>query len=99
MTRQRCDVRWAEPAIEAFLSKYGPEDADAVNAILIQIRDQPDDVQLRRLVDPGRLRAEIENIEGSVFYSTDGTWDVYYNWSPEHLIVLLAEKHAPANKR
>ncbi len=99
MTRQRCDVRWAEPAIEAFLSKYGPEDADAVNAILIQILNHPDDIKLRKLIDPRKLRSEIEAVEGDVYCSTDETWEVYYNWSPEHIIVVLAEKRSLANKR
>lgn len=99
MPWQRCEIRWAKPAIEAFLSKYGPEDADAVNGILIQVRNHPDDIRMRKLIDPKKLRSEIESVEGDVYCSTDEIWEVYYNWSPEHMIVVLAEKRGPASKR
>ena len=98
MTWQVCDVRWAEPAIRAFLAKYGPEDADAVNSILIQVREHPEDLSLRELVAPEDLRPEIDRVEGDVYRSTDGVWEVYFNWSPLHITVVFAEK-ARSSKR
>jgi hypothetical protein len=98
MMRHPCDVRWAKPAIEAFKKKYGPDDADAVNAILINVRDHPDNLQLRKLVDKKELLPEIERVEGDVYVSRDGSWDVYYNWSRDHIFVVHAEKSSFAKK-
>lgn len=96
--RHVCDVRWAKPAIEAFKKKYGPDDADAVNAVLINVRDHPDNLRLRKLVDKKELLPDIEGVEGEVYVSTDGLWDVYYNWSREHIFVVHAEKSSFAKK-
>ncbi len=98
MMRHLCDVRWAKPAIEAFKKKYGPDDADAVNAILINVRDHPDNLQLRKLVDKKELLPEIEGVEGDVYISRGGSWDVYYNWSRDHIFVVHAEKSSFAKK-
>jgi len=98
MMRHLCDVRWAKPAIEAFKKKYSPDDADAVNAILINVRDQPDNLQLRKLVDKKELLPEIEGVEGDVYVSRDGSWDVYYSWSRDHIFVVHAEKLSFAKK-
>ncbi len=98
MMRHVCDVRWAKPAVEAFKKKYGPDDADAVNAVLINVRDHPDNLRLRKLVDKKELLPEIERVEGDVYVSTDGSWDVYYNWSREHIFVVHAEKSSFAKK-
>jgi hypothetical protein len=92
MSRQVCDIRWAERALKAFSDKYGPDDTEAVNSILINVREHPDNLEIRQLLTGDKLVPEIESAEGDVYLSTDGTWDVYYNWEPDHIYVLLAKR-------
>jgi|HubBroStandDraft_2_1064218.scaffolds.fasta_scaffold01074_7 hypothetical protein len=92
MSGHVCDIRWAESALKAFTNKYGPDDTEAVNSILVNVREHPDNLEIRQLVEGDKLAPEIESVKGDVYLSSDGTWDVYYNWEPEHIYVVWAKK-------
>ena len=92
MSSQAREIRWIKPALDLFLEEsQDPEkDMEAVFAVLIYIRDHPDDEEERLLIEKDG-HSQLQAIEGEVFVSYDSHWEIYYSWLPAEITIVLVE--------
>jgi hypothetical protein len=96
MHQQAPEIRWAAPALNHFIRQFRPTlyDLDCILGLLEFVRDHPDDVLARAIVDKALIEP-IEGIQGDVYLSKSDVWLVYYNWLPDLIFVVHVD---PAKK-
>jgi hypothetical protein len=92
MRSQAREIRWTKPALDFFLDQSpDPEqEIDTVYAVLVYIRDHPDDGAARLPVNKDGYR-ELQIVQGDLFVSHDSLWEIYYTWLPGEITVVHVE--------
>jgi hypothetical protein len=86
------EIRWTKPALDWLLdeAKATEEDIESINNLLVRVRDNPEDTELRFLVDT-EGHSDLEP-DTKVWVSSSAGWKIYYKWLPDQIVIVYAER-------